>query len=98
MRKLFPREVSKLISPGPWNRFGPALPYVYCAGMAKASLLMHETSTAPQFEWIGPTRLGRCPLCPVLATSCEIVVFTGMPVCTVTNPLSDHPESAARTR
>src|SRR5215467_8926770 len=67
-RKVFAKAVSKLMSPGPWKRFGPALPYVYCAGSAKALLFTQALSTLPQLEaWIGPTRLGRWLVAPVLA-------------------------------
>ena len=42
MLKFLNTPISKLVKPGPRIRLRPKLPYVYCAGTAKAAVLKYN--------------------------------------------------------
>ena len=75
---------------GPWNRLRPAVPYVYCGGIAKAAVLMHPFKCPlPQLAEGVHARFGRYnPRELVFAVSVEMVTLNGRPLCRVVRPLS----------
>src|SRR5713226_4906279 len=98
IRKFLNTEKSESNRCGPCSRLRPALPYVYCAGIAKAAPAMHPVKCpSPQFADGAPTRFGRyVPPALVLAVSVEIETLKGSPLCSVVMPLICQSANAVR--